>query len=39
MNTKEKILYESLKLFSTKGYEATGVEEIAKAKEKEVMTI
>lgn len=31
MNTKEKILYESLKLFSTKGYEATGVEEIAKA--------
>lgn len=29
MNTKEKILHESLKLFAQKGYEAVGVAEIA----------
>ena len=31
MKTKEKILQEALRLFSTKGYAATGVEEIAAA--------
>ena len=31
MNTKEKILNESLKLFAKKGYDAVGVSEIADA--------
>ena len=31
MKTKEKILQEALRLFSTKDYAATGVEEIAAA--------
>ena len=31
MTTKEKVLLESLKLFSKKGYDAVGVEEIANA--------
>ena len=31
MKTKEKILQEASRLFSTKGYAATGVEEIAAA--------
>lgn len=31
MNTKEKIIYESLNLFSTKGFDAISVRDIAKA--------
>lgn len=31
MNTKEKIIYESLRLFSTKGFNAISVRDIAKA--------
>lgn len=31
MNTKERILHEALRLFSTRGYEAVGVEDIATA--------
>jgi len=31
MNTKEKIIYESLNLFSTKGFDAISVRDIANA--------
>ena len=31
MNTKEKIIYEALNLFSTKGFDAISVRDIAKA--------